>query len=156
GVLLDSDTDKSPADRYSTIRDGLRANKLDFPDDAGSVSGANPRLGAFVLPDNQTQGTLEHLLLECAGESYAALLTTATAHVDAALRDQSLVAEDLTELRKPAGRNKAIVSSVASILRPGRAIQVSIQDNRWLHGATLTLPRVQAVQEFLTNILELT
>ena len=108
GVLLDSDTDKSPADRYSTIRDGLRANKLDFPDDAGSVSGANPRLGAFVLPDNQTQGTLEHLLLECAGQVYSAMLATATAHVNAAFQDQSLLTEDLVDPPPGAGRSRVL------------------------------------------------
>jgi Protein of unknown function (DUF3226) len=155
GILMDSDTGKSPADRYATIRDGLRGNSLAFPDASGIVSVAAPRLGAFVLPDNQTQGTLEDLLLECAGQVYADLLSSATAHVDAALQDQSLSTEDLAELRKPAGRGKAIVSSVASVLRPGRAIQVSIQDNRWLRDMTLTLPRVRAVQDFLVNLLEL-
>ena len=155
GILLDSDTDKTPADRYATIRDGLRANSLAFPDDAGIVSATAPRLGAFVLPDNQTQGTLEDILLECAGQVYPALLSTASAHVDAALQDQSLLKEDLEELGKPAGRQKAIAGSVASILRPGRAIQVSIQDNRWLRDATLKLPRVRAVQDFLARLLEL-
>jgi hypothetical protein len=58
-------------------------------------------------------------------------------------------------LDREAGRNKTIVGSVASILRPGKAVQVSIQDNRWLRDATLMLPRVRAVQEFLIDLLEL-
>jgi hypothetical protein len=155
GILFDSDTRQSPSDRYAAVRDRLRANQFAFPDDAGVVSAGTPRLGAFVLPDNQAQGTLEDILIECAGQAYSALLSTATAHVNAALQDQSLVKEDLVELQKPAGRNKAVVGSVASILRPGRAIQVSIQDNRWLRGATLTIPRVRAVQLFLADLLEL-
>jgi len=155
GILLDSDTDKTPADRYATIRDGLRTKNFAFPDDAGLVSAATPRLGAFVLPDNQRRGTLEDILLECAGQVYPGLLSTAAAHVDGAFQDQSLSKDDRKELGKPAGRNKAIVGSVASILRPGRAVQVSIQDNRWLRDATLTLPRVSAVQAFLVNLLEL-
>jgi hypothetical protein len=40
------------------------------------------------------------------------------------------------------------------ILRPGRAVQVSLQDNRWLRDTALGLPRVRAVQEFLMNLLE--
>jgi hypothetical protein len=64
--------------------------------------------------------------------------------------------EDLKELRKSAGRNKAIIGSIASILRPGRAVQVSIQDNRWLRDAALAIPRVQAVRDFLANLFEMT
>jgi hypothetical protein len=155
GIILDADTDQSPVDRYVTIRDQLRAKNLAFPDDAGVVSLTTPRLGAFILPDNQAQGTLEDILLECGGQVYPNLLSTATAHVDAASQDQSLLSEDLEELRKPAGRKKAILGSVASILRPGKAVQVSIQDNRWLCDAALAIPRVRAVQDFLANLLEL-
>jgi hypothetical protein len=156
GVLLDADTAISPGDRYIAIRDGLRAKNFSFLDDAGVVSPAAPRLGAFVLPDNQSQGTLEDILLECGRQVYPGLFSTATAHVDAAFQDQSLVNEDLDDLRKPAGRNKAIVGSMASILRPGKAVQVSLQDNRWLRDAALAIPRVKAVQDFLVTLLEMT
>lgn len=108
------------------------------------------------MPDNQSKGTLEDILLECGRQVYPGLYKTAAAHVDAALQDQSLVNEDLKELRKSAGKNKAIVGSMASILRPGRAVQNSIQDNRWLRDAALAIPRVKAVQAFLVNLLEMT
>jgi hypothetical protein len=65
-----------------------------------------------------------------------------------------LVGEDLEELLKPAGRHKAIVGSIASILRPGKAIQVSLQDNRWLRDAALDLPRLSAVKSFLASLFE--
>jgi hypothetical protein len=121
GILLDADTDKSPPDRYAPIRDALRTKGFAFPDNAGIVSPATPHFGAFVMPDNQSQGALEDILLECAEQVYARLLASATAHVDAAFRDASLVPDDLEELRKPSGRKKATVGSIASILRPGRA-----------------------------------
>jgi hypothetical protein len=155
GVILDADSVRSPAERYVEIRDGLRGMGYALPEDAGTVAAGPPRLGVFVLPDNLTNGTLEDVLLECAQHAYSTLLTTATTHVDAAFGDGSLSADDTRELRKPAGRNKAIVSSIASILRPGRAVQVSIQDNRWLRDTALGLPRVKAVQDFLVNLLEL-
>jgi hypothetical protein len=155
GVLLDADA-VSPVDRYFAIRDGFRAKGFPFPDDAGVVSPVPPRLGAFVLPDNQAQGTLEDILLECGQRIYPGLLSTATTHVDAAFQDQSLVNEDLDDLRKPAGRKKAVIGSMASILRPGKAVQVSLQDNRWLRDAALTIPRVKAVQDFLISLLEMT
>jgi hypothetical protein len=136
GVILDSDLMVSPAVRHSAIRDGLRAK-------------------GYSLPDNLSGGTLEDILIDCAQHAYPSLLSTAAVHVDTAFGDNSLSADDMRELRKPAGRNKAIVGSMASILRPGRAIQVSLQDNRWLRDTALALPRVKAVQDFLLNLLEL-
>jgi hypothetical protein len=156
GIIFDADSDKSPSDRYAAVRDALRAQNFSFPDDAGVVSATTPRYGAFVLPDNQAKGTLEDILLECGGLVYPSLLATATTHVNVASQDQSLLNEDVKELRKSAGRSKAIIGSIASILRPGRAIQVSIQDNRWLRDATLAIPRVKAVQDFLVSLFEMT
>ncbi len=155
GILLDSDTLVTPAMRYASIRDELRAKGFQFPDDAGVVGEAVPRLGAFVLPDNHTQGTLEHILLECAQHVYPTLTASATTHVDAAIQDPALWPEDLDEIGKPAGRNKAIVGSIGSILRPGKAIQVSLQDNRWLRGTALGLPIVKVIQDFLVTLLQL-
>jgi hypothetical protein len=80
---------------------------------------------------------------------------TETAEPLTTINDTSLVPDDLREIQKPAGRHKAIISSVASILRPGRAVQVSVQDNRWRHDSALSVPRVRAIQDFLTNLLEL-
>ncbi len=156
GILLDSDKMQPPADRYATIRDGLRAKGFPFPDEPAIVSPSPPRLGAFVLPDNRSPGTLEDILLECGRQVYPGLLARATAYVEAASQDSRLKGDDRKDLRKPSGRHKAIVGSMASILRPGKAVQVSIQDNRWLRGTTLMIPRVKAVQDFLADLLELT
>jgi hypothetical protein len=154
GVVLDSDS-VAPADRYLAVRDGLRVKGYALPDGPGVVSVGTPRLGAFVLPDNTARGTLEDILLDCARHVYPTLLQIATTHVDSALGDTSLVDDDLVEIRKSAGRNKAIIGAMASILRPERAIQVSVQDNRWLRDTALALPRVASIQAFLMNLLEI-
>ena len=52
-------------------------------------------------------------------------------------------------------RNKAIVGSIVSILRPGKAIQVSIQDDRWLRDDALTLPKIKAIHDFLKALFDL-
>lgn len=113
-----------------------------------------PKLGAFILPDNGTAGTLEDILLDSAKEVYPKLLESAFLHVDSA-RYVDLIPDDLKEFNKPAGKNKAIIGTMASILKPGKAIQVSIQDNQWLQGSALSLPRIKAVQNFLANLFEL-
>ena len=158
GILLDADLDKttSAAARYSAIRAKMLAIGMPLPAAAGAVSGANPKRGCFVLPDNVAQGTLEDILLECAQLVYPILLGSATAHLAAAMKDATLTKDDLDQvLNKPSGKNKAIAASISSILRPGKAIQASVQDNRWLRGPTLALPRVKAVQTFLTDLFEL-
>ncbi len=128
-VILDADSDLTPEQRHAAIRAGLQTKGFALPDQPGIVTDGTPRLGAFVLPDNITKGTLEHVLLDCAQHVYPALLASATTHVDSAIVDTSLSPDDIRELQKPTGRNKAIIGSIASILRPGRAVQVSLQDN---------------------------
>jgi len=155
GLILDSDRQLPAADRYGTIKAGLRDKGLTLPENAGDVAVGPPRLGAYVLPDNHSPGTLEDLLIECAHRVYPNLLTSATTHIDNVPGDAALEADDLGDFKKPAGRNKAIVGSIASVLRPGKAVQVSIQDNRWLRGDNLNVARVKAVQDFLVDLMEL-
>ncbi len=107
------------------------------------------------MPDNQNAGTLESLLIECAQHVYPNLLQSAISHVNTVPGDGTLVLEDREDFNKPAGRDKAIVGTIASVLRPGKAVQVSLQDNRWLHEGALKLARVRAVQTFLIDLLEL-
>lgn len=156
GIILDSDNAVAPANRYNDIKAAMSDKGFQLPADPGKIATGTPRLGAFVLPDNQAQGTLEDLLIECANKVYPNLLQSAEAHVANATADATLTKPDLKDLGKPAGTNKAIIGAMASVLRPGKAIQVSIQDNRWLCADSLKLKRLKAVQDFLANLFELT
>ncbi|WNG52068.1 hypothetical protein F0U60_54155 [Archangium minus] len=157
GVLLDADRDKPPVERFGEVRQALQAKvNLVVPEQPGQVSTASPRCGIFVLPDNVNPGTLESLLLECADIPYPALLSDVRALVSRVQTGAySLTPDDLKDFNKPAGAHKAMVACMAGILRPGKAIQVSIQDNRWLEGAALELPRIAALREFLRVLLML-
>lgn len=162
GAILDADSSQTPLKRFLEVRKELlqledpTGVKLTVPPQPGLVSAASPRCGVFVLPDNQTEGTLEDILLECAGTQYPTLLQGAKFFVDAIqLDDPAFVPEDMREFKKPAGRKKATVASICGVLKPGRALQVSLQDNRWLEGPVLALTRVVAVSQFLKNLLAL-
>jgi hypothetical protein len=155
GVILDSDSEQTPPQRYASVRSELAARGFQLPEDAGTLADGRPRFGAFVLPDNASRGTLEDLLLECASVVYPHLLFSAQTHVKTADGDTTLQPADRDDFDKPAGHNKAIVGSMASVLRPGKAVQVSIQDNRWLRDETLNRPRIRAVQDFLASLWEL-
>lgn len=153
-VILDADSKESAADRFQGLAVRLRTLGLPIPERAGAISQQDPRCGIFVLPDNASAGTLETLLEECAAENYARLWQRSKTYV-AGIDPQELSAEDLKDFQKPAGRQKAIISAMASILRPGKAIQVSLQDNQWIRGRALDLPRIQAIRGFLAELLRL-
>jgi hypothetical protein len=156
GIILDSDKQNSAHDRYAAIKQGLlkKSQQLELHDELGEVNRGTPNMGAFVLPDNATLGTLEDLLLECANVVYPNLLEIAKNYVDAA-KNTNLTKEELEDIEKPAGKNKAIVGAMATIMKPGKSVQVSIQDNGWLKGEALTLPRIKSVQTFLQTLFEL-
>lgn len=153
-VVLDADSKESAAQRFQGLAVKLRKLQLPIPDRAGAISQQDPRCGIFVLPDNASAGTLETLLEECAAENYVQLWQRSKAYV-ASIDLQVLSAEDLKDFQKPAGRQKAIISAMAAILRPGKAIQVSLQDNQWIRGRALDLPRIQSIRGFLAEFLRL-
>lgn len=159
GILLDSDEEVSASKRYNKLKQSLASlpgKNLALPESPGDVISGPPKLGAFVLPDNGSPGTLEDLLLDSAKAIYPCLLASALHYVDTASQDTGLVRDEVKAVTKnSAGRNKAIIGAMANIMRPGKAIQTSIQDNRWLRGAALTLPRIRAVQDFLRALFEL-
>lgn len=156
GIILDADENMTPKQRFSRIRSTANSIglPLNLPEQPGQISNGSPKSGVFVLPDNESKGTLEDILLECASESYPSLLQGAKTFVQTDV--SALDDEDLRDLKKPAGKKKAMVSSIASILRPGKAIQVSLQDNRWIKDKTLDLEKVKSVSLFLSKLLELT
>jgi hypothetical protein len=86
---------------------------------------------------------------------YAKLLPLAEQYVQAAATSAELKHDHLTDFRKPSGRQKAVVGAMSSIFRPGKAVQASIQDNDWVRGAALKLPRIREVQRFLTELFDL-
>ena len=158
GVILDSDSEFTPAVRHDRVKkemESIQSREFTLPNTPGDVGVGVPRLGIYVLPDNRTLGTLEDLLLECGRDVYPELLRSAEAHVHNAASDKSLIEADMREFSRSSGRKKAIVGAIASILRPGRAVQNSIQDNRWLQAESLSIPRVKAVQDFLARLFDL-
>jgi hypothetical protein len=59
------------------------------------------------------------------------------------------------DLAKPAGKDKAVVAAVASVLRPGKSVQVSIQDNQWISDPEkLAVAEVTALQKFITGLIQ--
>ncbi|MSV32910.1 MAG: hypothetical protein EXQ57_10360 [Bryobacterales bacterium] len=148
GILLDTDSEKAPSVRFDELRATLLAYIPVWPNQPGAVADGPLRTGVFVLPDNTSHGTLEDLLLESAALSWPETLPLARDFV--ANAQATLTGADLRELRKPAGLNKATVACIGTLLRPGKSIQASIDDNGWL---AIHSPRQQNLQTFLNRLI---
>lgn len=153
GAILDSDSKQSPAERHAKLLALLKGSTLSFPQEPGVVDGKSPRTGVYVLPDNKTLGTLEDLLLECGEAVYPHHLKAARDFIAAAM--PHCPQKSFSDLHLPAGQKKALVAAVATLLRPGKAVQVSIQDNAWLGEAGLKLDRIQQAITFLEDLFDL-
>jgi hypothetical protein len=104
------------------------------------------RAGVFVFPNNESQGTLENILLECANVVYPTLLMAANEYV-------SGVSEEFSNNWGISDKNKIVVGCIANVLKPGKANQVSLQDNKWISGPTLDLPAIIELNKFINGIL---
>lgn len=116
------------------------------------MAGTGKRCGVYILPDNKNEGTLENLLLECADVYYQNLKNCAEGFLKQIDFDQ-LHASELREFYKPSGHKKATVAAMGAVLKPGKSIQVSISDNRWLQEAAEQLPRIHACRQFLSALI---
>lgn len=156
GVILDADDTEPVKRRFEKLIGALRDKNPDLilPVEPGQVTNAAPTMGVFILPDNRNIGTLENILLDAAKVNYPNLSSAAALYIQNIDRSE-LTSKDLEEFTKPAGSKKAHIGSMASILKPGKAMQVSIQDNRWLEGDTFNLPGIQAISAFLKQLLRL-
>lgn len=159
GVVVDAD-DEAPRVLHRNLLNelgrlgGSGGPRVLLPDLPGIIERRpEGRAGVFFAPDNENPGTMERLLLDAAETIYPALLAHARGYVRDYPRD-GLEAQDLIELRKPAGIDKAVVHSLAALLKPAKAIQVSIQDNRWFEPPALQQPRIAALDRFLQDLLD--
>ncbi len=157
GIFADADYSKTPQERFNKLITKL--SDIDLPNllppsQIGQVNNHSPRCGIFIAPNNREQGTLENILLECARINYSDLLNLSQTYIESIDRNQ-LTKNDLEDFKKPAGEKKAIISSISSILRPGKALQVSLQDNRWLDEKILELESIKLIKNFLEQIIGL-
>lgn len=163
GIVLDSDSTEAPATRSTRLASDVQRLSTSFaaswPDAPGAlVLAAETRLGHFVLPDNQSQGTLEDILLAVGRIAYPGLLPMAEAHVQAAQKNlivgkNGWTGDDHSEFRKPAGRKKATVASATAILKPGKTCQVTLADNRWVDTNTLQISPLNEFAEWLHQLV---
>jgi hypothetical protein len=156
GLILDADN-REPQERFDKIKIEIEKLQLglDMASNPGIVTQSEVKIGIFVLPDNQSKGTLENILIECGEYNYQQLIDLSRDYISR-IDESKLKSGDLREIRKPTGKNKAIIGGVSNILKPGRTLQVSLQDNDWIDDRTVDLDKIKLVRKFLNQILDVT
>jgi hypothetical protein len=156
GFILDADTEE-PTERFRQLAaDLLERVKIALPANPGEINLGPPRTGAFMVPDNQSQGALEHLLIDCAQIAYPKLLASARDFIEPIGADPEVYGTDVAKAAgKSAWRLKTTIGNVANVLKPGKAMQTSIEGDRWVCDDSIAHTRIAAVDTFLRGLFEL-
>ncbi|MGN7479621.1 DUF3226 domain-containing protein [Solibacillus silvestris] len=114
----------------------------------GKVSEQIPAFGIYVFPDNMNTGTLENLLLEGGKIAYPDLLANAQIYVD------SISERYRRRNWTISSKEKVLFGVMANALRPGKANQVSIQDNKWISNLTVASTSQNELRSFMADLLK--
>ena len=146
-----ADCDKSTPDRIvEPYAKKFRSYFPNFPQCPGLVDTNSPRTGIYVLPDNASPGVLDTLLCECGQIAYPAYIEKASSYLN------EFSESDRKSLKwKNFDREKALVATVVSVLKPGKTNTTSIADNNWVSEQTKQeVPALENFIKFLTQLLE--
>jgi len=154
GIFLDADWQIPIPNTFARLKAEIEAVSLATPERPGTVNQNGVRTGIFIFPDNHKPGTLEDLLDECAALIYPELRKNAQQFTTGAAT-AALTKKERREFEKPAGRLKATMGCVANFLKPAKAIQNSIEDNRWLCSESLALDNISKLDNFLKVLVGL-
>jgi hypothetical protein len=146
-----ADCDKLTPDRIAEpYAKKFRSYFPNFPQCPGVVDTNSPRTGIYVLPDNASPGVLDTLLCECGQIAYPAYMEKASSYLN------EFSESDIKSLKwKNFDREKALVATVVSVLKPGKTNTTSIADNNWVSEQTKQhVPALENFIKFLSQLLE--
>jgi hypothetical protein len=155
-IIADADK-KTPQQVARSYHNKLIEIFPNFPDNVtncGSIMYGQPTLGLYILPDNSHQGVLDTLICECGNIAYPEYMERAKNYIN-------LFSEEDRKNKglkwKPFAREKALIATVTSVLKPGKTNQASISDNNWISLQTeQAVPELQNLKKFLRDLLNQT
>jgi len=154
-IIADADK-KTPMEIAREYHDGFRETFPNFPTivkESGNVIEGSPKLGLYILPDNSNQGVLDSLLCDCGDIVYPEYMRKARHYIEQFSEEER---KEKPLKWKPFDREKAIVATVTSVLKPGKTNQVTISDNDWISSITeQSIPELRNFTTFLRNLLDL-
>lgn len=154
-IILDAD-EESPESRFLEFADLIDPSRFPVPRQLESVARLGERTaGVFSFPGGGQPGTLEDVLIPVANTRFPELRKHATDFVLTwQERDSVSPSGDYKELRKPKGAQKATLSAMVSLLKPGKGLAPSIQDQRWIPADVNSCEALQPLVTFLAALLE--
>ncbi|MEC4885452.1 MAG: DUF3226 domain-containing protein [Scytonema sp. PMC 1070.18] len=152
-IVVDADKN-SPAEVAQEYHNGLKDYFSDFPSAAnknGTVVETLPRLGLYILPNNQDRGVLDTLICACGEVAYPEYMNRAISYIN------QFSDEEIKQIKwKPFDRDKAIVATVTSVLKPGKTNTTSIKDDQWVSLKTeQQVSELRNLTDFLKKLLNL-
>lgn len=158
GIAIFCDADRRSAEeRFHHLYEDL-LNKLDGDLKAlvegtafRQIKRGEMKFGIYVFPNNRDKGTLEDLLLEGGEMVYKDLMDCAKDYLTSAKE----IDKDYIKKAKitDSDENKILVGVMANIIKPGKANQVSIEDNNWISKDTVDGDMQQELKSFLSEML---
>jgi hypothetical protein len=123
------------------------------PSAPGVMEKGSPSLGIFLFPDNKTCGALEDILVECARTSHPDITKASIDLIEHFESDRSIDADGLKNLCSGMGKGKAIIGTIANILKPGSSVASSLAQTKWLSDASLKHHMVSGTDKFVESLL---
>jgi hypothetical protein len=155
GILVVCDADnKSANEKYNefilniTKRKELNFDETCFINKEGYFKDIKIKCDIYVFPNNKDCGTLEDILLEGAKIQYDNLLENAINYIENI--DDKYKSKLSTSKHK-----KAIIGSMASVLNPGVANQVSIKNDKWIDYNNIYISeKIKILYNFIENFIK--
>jgi hypothetical protein len=154
GIIADADKN-TPKKVVEDYHNGFKEYFPNFPttvSQSGAVIAGSPRLGIYILPDNSQQGVLDTLICDCGDLVYPEYMQRAKEYIDK-FSEEDRKKKSLKW--KPFDQQKAIIATVASVLQPGATNTVTIKCDDWISPTTATIPAIQNLTKFLSDLLNL-
>lgn len=150
-VVLDADNE-SPLDRFGEFASLLESHAFPRPTSLGSVLTKDAiQTGIFAFPDCVSRGSIEDVILPVGELRFPALFAHASQFVEKWPPDAG---EEFAELTVT-GRKKAVLSAMASLLKPGKNLNASIHDHEWIpsdsDACAVLKPTLAFFDAFLAN-----
>ncbi|GCL41958.1 hypothetical protein NIES80_16570 [Dolichospermum planctonicum] len=158
GIIADTDNN-TPDKVVKEYYEGFKEYFSHFPTqvtESGNVTEGSPELetkaGIYILPDNSQPGVLDTLICDCGELVYPEYMQRAKEYIDK-FSEQERNKKPLKW--KPFDQQKAIISTVASVLQPGMTNTVTIKCDDWISPETAEIPAIKNFTDFLKNLLKL-
>ena len=153
-IFFDAD-DKDPTVCFGDFADLLRKIGYPSPLTLDMLLEVNKlRAGIFAFPGEGKKGTREDILCPLATERFPNLERHAERYVQKWDEENGCGGEDFKELRRPAGKSKAVLSSMTALLKPGKSIIASIEDQNWIPDEPECCEVLAPFLRFLTMLLK--